>query len=340
MKQLSVIVNWGFGLVLLLVSLLAILSSSVTAGGLLLAAALIVIPTSRDFLASRIKTELTPVKRYSAVVVLMIGFAVTIEPNQKEPNSNEIDQDKSIVVAQGGENSDATAQTKSPKKIKKESLVLLEASLNYPQMGTPYSKVPDVCEFTPSASGNEEGHYECSSKLDDRIGTSSGRFVFGPDRKLKARWFNYRTGPDDKTLLSADELLATLDERFGKRAMTQTGSQRFQFGNQSQDVTAVSYGCKAYFYNKPGMYIPGGTPRTHQVIWKETGSVPSLPEAERFDFEVVKAEVQNIEKCVVALVVFGKFNIPTGIDEEQRYSSRVDVMEVDPSFGLLSSKYW
>jgi hypothetical protein len=117
--------------------------------------------------------------------------------------------------------------------------------------------------------------------------------------------------------------------------VTQTDKQgsvyRFEEG---RDGTAVSYGCKAYFFNKPGDQIPGGSPSTYQSIYLETGY------AIDFNFEVIQSEVKNIDKCIVALVVFEKLARPTGIDEEQRYSSHVDVLEVDPSFELMNRKYF
>ncbi len=337
MKYLSLVLNWGLGSVFLLIALLAILNSSVLAGVLLLGASLILIPVSRELIFSRLKIELTPVKRAGVVAVLIVGFLATMggsEPPQQAKDTNPVDEKAN--ESEGGNSIDAQVKAEEEKATEKASLVLLKENLDYPRMGTPYNDIREVCEDQPSSSQNEEGHYDCAPKKDSLRGT----FVFGPDRKLKARLFNFSTGPGTDELLSMDELLAALDERYGERAITQTGTRRFNMANQSRDVTAVSYGCKAYYFNKPGMDVPGGTPRTHQTIWIETGMVLSIPGAERFDFEVIKSEVQDIDRCIVALAVFGGLNIPRGIDEEQKYISRVDVLEVDPSFNLLASKHW
>lgn len=334
MKHVYLAVNWGLGSIFLIVSLLAIINSSFVAGLLLLTASVILIPTTRDFVSSRLSIELSPAKRGGTVAVLFLGFLVTMESSNEERQAKEASQNTNWSSEAGAEKSGLGLPGKSVSKVpEKESMTLLKANLSYPRMGVPYNDARQVCDSEPSSSGNEEGHYECFAK-------SEGSFVFGPDRRLKARWFSFGTGPDEKSLLSKAELLAVLDERFGERLVTQKGSKQFSYSNQPREVTAVSYGCKAYFFDKPGMHVPGGTPDTHQVIWKETGVVPPLDAVARYDFEVVKAEVQNIKQCVVAVVEFGGYNIPTGIEEEQRYFSSVSVMEVDPSFGLLNSKHW
>ena len=197
-----------------------------------------------------------------------------------------------------------------------------------------------VCSRKPSSSGNEEGHYSCNGIDDDRVLVSSGIFVFGPDKKLKDRFFEFRNDSGSDQFIDDTGILKILDEKYGTRGITQTGKKRFRLQSQDTRFTAVSYGCRAYYVDKPGMKVPGGTPKTHQIIWKETGVVPDFNDAERLDFEVVKNEVANVTKCVVALVNYGGNNMSIGIDEEQEYKAEVNILEVDPRFGLMKVNHW
>lgn len=237
---------------------------------------------------------------------------------------------------------DKIAKAKEPERdtMENQNIAILKTGLDYPAMGTSYTDIKSQCDSEPSSSGNEEGHYSCSVSNDYRILVSKGMYVFGPDRNLKSRFFRFRNESGSDQFIDDKKILAVLDDKFGDRAITQTGKRRFRYQNQDTNFTAVSYGCKAYFIDKPGMDVPGGTPKTHQLIWVETGTVASLDDAERFDFEVIKNEVQNSSRCVVALVNYGGTNIPRGIDEKQDYKAEVHLLEVDAKFGLMKTKYW
>lgn len=219
-----------------------------------------------------------------------------------------------------------------------KKIFLFASALDYPDIGSPYNEVTNMCRREPTSSRNETSHYSCKGPEDLIYVVSEN--VFGPDKKLKARFLEFRNRGLRGEILDDTEILRMLDDKFGPRAITQTGSRQFRLTNHSTSVTAVSYGCKAYFFNKPGMDVPGGTPRTHQTIWLETGIVPSLDDAERLDFEIIKDQMKGISKCVVALINYGKINIPSGINEEQRYIGEVHILEVDPKFELLNKKHW
>ena len=219
-----------------------------------------------------------------------------------------------------------------------KKISLFASALDYPDIGSPYNEVTNMCRREPTSSRNETSHYSCTGPEDLIYVVSEN--VFGPDKKLKARFLEFRNRGLRGEILDDTEILRMLDDKFGPRAITQTGSRQFRLTNHSTSVTAVSYGCKAYFLNKPGMDVPGGTPRTHQTIWLETGIVPSLDDAERLDFEIIKDQMKGISKCVVALINYGKINIPRGINEEQRYIGEVHILEVDPKFELLNKKHW
>ena len=219
-------------------------------------------------------------------------------------------------------------------------LAILKSGLDYPVMGTPYKEIQSVCEKKPTSTMNESEHYSCTGSADDRFLTSRGFYVFGPDKRLKARQFFFRNESDKKDFINDAVILRALDSKYGDRAITQSGKRRYNLQNQDTNFTAVTYGCKGYYVDKPGMYVPGGTPKTHQPVWKETGVVPDLRDEERVSFEVVKNEAVGAPKCVVALVNYGGTNIPTGIDEEQEYKAEVHILEVNPQFGLLNAKHW
>lgn len=221
-----------------------------------------------------------------------------------------------------------------------ESISIVKSGLDYPSMGTPYTEMQSRCARKPSSLNNEKEHYSCRGISDDRFLVSKGIFVFGPDKSLKARFFSFINESESDQFINDKDILEILDKRFGSRALTQTGKIRFSYQNQDTRFTAVSYGCPAYFTDKPGMEVPGGTPKSHQIIWVETGVVPNLDDAERYDFEVIKNEVVNSSSCVVALVNYGGTNIPRGIDEKQYYKAEVHVLEVDPKFVLMNTKHW
>ena len=223
-------------------------------------------------------------------------------------------------------------------EIDTKKISLFASALDYPDIGSPYNEVTTMCRREPASSGNETGHYSCTGPEDLIYVVSKN--VFGPDKKLKARFLVFRNRGLQGEILDDTEILRMLDDKFGPRAVTESGSRQFRLTDHSTSVTAVSYGCKAYFLNKPGMDVPGGTPRTHQTIWLETGVVPSLDDAERLHFEIIKDQMKGISKCAVALINYGKFNIPRGINEEQSYIGEVHLLEVDPKFELLNEKHW
>ena len=223
-------------------------------------------------------------------------------------------------------------------EIDTKKISLFASALDYPDIGSPYNEVTTMCRREPASYGNETGHYSCTGPEDLIYVVSKN--VFGPDKKLKARFLVFRNRGLQGEILDDTEILRMLDDKFGPRAVTESGSRQFRLTDHSTSVTAVSYGCKAYFLNKPGMDVPGGTPRTHQTIWLETGVVPSLDVTERLDFEIIKDQMKGISKCAVALINYGKFNIPRGINEEQSYIGEVHLLEVDPKFELLNEKHW
>ena len=223
-------------------------------------------------------------------------------------------------------------------EIDTKKISLFASALDYPDIGSPYNEVTTMCRREPASYGNETGHYSCTGPEDLIYVVSKN--VFGPDKKLKARFLVFRNRGLQGEILDDTEILRMLDDKFGPRAVTESGSRQFRLTDHSTSVTAVSYGCKAYFLNKPGMDVPGGTPRTHQTIWLETGVVPSLDDAERLHFEIIKDQMKGISKCAVALINYGKFNIPRGINEEQSYIGEVHLLEVDPKFELLNEKHW
>lgn len=222
----------------------------------------------------------------------------------------------------------------------------LKASLDYPPMRTPYSDMQSLCSQEPIESPLRAEHFQCDRNQD---GEGRFKFVFGPDANLKASYFFLRSlkSVSDDEMEKADivdntEVLNLLDAKYGDRAITQTGTRDFWPRiPEDVDFTAISYGCRAYFINQPGAKIVGPRPKTHQQIWNETGIMYIPSREQRMMFEVVESEVLGSSKCVVALVISQTSEIREDINTfKTEYRTEVDVLEVDPQFNLLRSRYW
>lgn len=342
MQSLFNVINYLVGGGLLIVAIAGFANAAVIPALFFFLAALLTIPVIRKKIHAVIHIPL--IANIALVVALVIVAGITLPPSNNAPKySGDSQTNENANVQTVADISTATADktdTSATVKTKvSDKLRHLRDLLNQPSIGTVYSEMKDSCSREPSSSGNADGHYSCSSVLDSLL-TSSGKLVFGPDKRLKAKWFRFRTDSDSDDFVSHELILAELDSVFGERQLTQNGHRQFRLQNQTTTFSAISYGCKAYFIDKPGMQIPGGTPKTHRTIWQETGTVLDLDSAERFDFEVIKNEVLNADRCIVALVNYGGTNIPRGIDEEQDYKAEVHVMEIAPTFALFNSEGW
>lgn len=341
MQSLFNVINYLLGGGLLIVAAVGFANAAVIPALFFFLAALLIIPAIRKKIHAVIHIPM--IANIALVVALVIAAGIAMPPSNQSPKysgDNQTTENESVQkVADNSATTDKVDTSFTIETEVSENLRHLRDLLNQPPLGTSYSEMKDACSREPSSSGNADGHYSCSSVL-DKLLTSSGKLVFGPDKLLKAKWFRFRTDSDSADFVSQEVILAELDSVFGSRQLTQNGERRFRLQNQTTTFSAISYGCKAYFVDKPGMQIPGGTPKTHRTIWEETGTVLDLDSAERFDFEVIKNEVLNVDRCVIALVNYGGTNIPRGINEEQDYKAEVHVMEIAPTFALLNSKGW
>ena len=217
------------------------------------------------------------------------------------------------------------------------NIASLNALLSYPPMGSPYSEIASDCAKKPKTVGGSKGNYLCYTNKN-----SGSLHVFGPDRNLRAHTFSFENVSSSKDFIDDKEIIKILDKRFGKREITQTGNRPHSYTSPFGKFTAVSYGCKAFFFDKPSEKIPYSSRdwENYAIIWKGTG-IPSgslnwkrydfaVAHFKRFDFEVAKSEFRKAPRCIVALINYRKTKTPTEIDEKQTYTAEVNLLEVDP----------